>query len=258
MRARGRQVEHEIDSGAAINSSTSSRCRPCSSANASAQAVSRSAQRDGPPALERRRVLDVARGDDPAADDADLQRRHVGSILRTARSERSTAPNGSGPTSSSSTRATPRPPPRPPAEPLVADDAVADRHVVSALAAREVLQVHDRAAPRRAVELLRGVGVRLPDPAEVELEPEQLGGQLAQQVEERAAVVEGSQLGPVVVEAEVDSGLLECVRNGLDARHEGLVEPVGIDPAERKVVRAERRQLGAELLGLVSRRSSVA
>ena len=112
--------------------------------------------------------------------------------------------------------------------------------------------MHDGAAPRRAVELLRRVGAGLPDPAEVELEPEQVGGEFAQQVEERPAVVECAQLGPVVVEAEADVVLAQRLPGRLDARDELTrpVEPVRVDPAEREPVGAERRELGGELLGL--------
>ena len=145
---------------------------------------------NGPPPLERHRVPHVASADDPAADDADAQR---GCVTRPAAAngvERSLdAAERLRPTLSSST-----------IEPLdagaqrggqhalVTDDAVADRNIVAAVAAAIVLHVHERTATARRLELGDWVASRLPDPSEVELEPEQLRVDLPQQVEKRGAI----------------------------------------------------------------------
>ena len=90
---------------------------------------------------------------------------------------------------------------------VVPDRAVADRAVLTAAARAQVLDVDERGASLEALEQRDRIGTCVPHPAEVELEPELLGRQLAQQVERRDAVLERLELAPVVVEPELQSEL---------------------------------------------------
>ena len=196
------------------------------------------------PAVEGGRVRHIACRDDAAADDADSHRpahRASSSNPRTARSELRDGldglavdfvlldqqPLGSGLDGRRQ-------------HALVADRSVADRHVLTAGAAAEVLQMHKGAAAGRLRELLDGIHTRIPDPAEVELEPEQLRGQLAEHVEECGAAGERLELGGVVVEAEPQADSGRCPRDLLDPRCGGGLR---LDEAERNAVRAEYAQL---------------
>src|SRR5581483_11452946 len=133
-------------------------------------------------------------------------------------------------------------------ERLVADDAVADRHVVVVAAHPVVLQVDERAASARALELARRVGARLPDPAQVELEEQLAGGQSAQPVEERAPLAVRLELRPVVVEAELEPRGAHRLRGAGDPRERVAA---GLDPRQDEPARAERLELAAQTVELV-------
>ena len=100
--------------------------------------------------------------------------------------------------------------------------------------------MHERAAAGRLRELLDGIDACVPDPAEVELEPEQLRGQLAEHVEEGAAACQRLELGGVVVEAEPQADSGRCPRDRLDPCRSGAPR---FDEAERNAVCAEHTQL---------------
>ena len=106
--------------------------------------------------------------------------------------------------------------------------------------------MHERATACRPLELRGRIRARLPHPAEIELEPDQLGRQRAQLVEQRVRVVELRQLAPVVVEAETEPVLARQPRNGGDSRDDRarvVARLRWVDPAERDPVAAERSQL---------------
>ena len=106
--------------------------------------------------------------------------------------------------------------------------------------------MHERAAAGRPLELGRRIGACLPHPTQVQLEPEQLGGQRAQLVEQRVRVVELGELAPVVVEAQAQPVLARLLGDGGDARDDrprGVARLGRIDPAERDPVATERPQL---------------
>ncbi len=108
-----REIEHELDLGIGDECIDRRRPQPVLRRERLRELLIEIGARDGLPPIERNRVLDVTRSDDSAADDADAHRRgHAPVIRRTARNERSTAVNGSSPTSSSSTTSHSAPAPR--------------------------------------------------------------------------------------------------------------------------------------------------
>src|SRR5262249_47989519 len=90
----------------------------------------------------------------------------------------------------------------------------------------------------------------LPHPAEIELEPEQVGRQPAQQIEERRAARDRHRLRPVIVETKADAPIARSPR-GVGEPLDHLIralECLGIDPADGGAVDSEN----AELLGNVT------
>ena len=110
--------------------------------------------------------------------------------------------------------------------------------------------MHERTAAARRLELGHGIASGLPDPPEVELEPEQLRVDLPEKIEKRRPAGERLGLARVVVEAETKPGVAGGARRGLDPvdNRTRLREPGGIDPADRDPVGAEHGRLLGELL----------
>ena len=109
--------------------------------------------------------------------------------------------------------------------------------------------MHERRPAAIALEQRDGIGAGLPDPAEVELEPEEIRRQLAEEGDQRAAVAERTQLARVVVEAEAKPELLRVRgdrRDALRPRARVVDRGRGPDPRERDAVRAEHAQLCGE------------
>src|SRR5262245_40064890 len=112
--------------------------------------------------------------------------------------------------------------------------------------------MHQRTAPSRLLQLRGGIDAGLPHPAEIELEPEQVGRQPAQEIEKRWAAREWHRLRPVVVETEANAAIARGPR-GIGEPLDHLIralERLGIDPADRGSVDSEDAQLLLKLAQL--------
>ena len=126
----------------------------------------------------------------------------------------------------------------------VTDDAFANRaRDGRPVARRKVLDVHQRRPARQTNEQLGRIDARPPHPAEVELEEQRL---LGQSIEERAAVVERTQLAVVVVEAEVEASRTRRVGDPA----EPLGRRIGFGGCCRRLDPRENGALRAKDLGL--------